>query len=519
MARTKLNQAVVFSKRVYQLLLVAYPQAFRREYGSAVVQLFRDQCQEACVREGGWGLTKTWWRGLVDLGRSAYTEQMSNLKGNLNMTATPWLNKTRRGLALAVFILVCGLSIVATWFLPRYFVSVARITVNKDTPAAMDQSPPAGTIYDPYFVQTEFERLRSKAVLYPVIERLDLDKRWASALGTKNPLSKQETFMFLQKNLDFRHSRNTSIIEIRVFSEDKNEAAEIANAIADVYRVMRIESLEVMSIHGLESLQRELKKQEEKVEKAQARVQDLREAGNIPNGLDEGQGLAGSERLRHLENQTFEAELASGQLEALHDHLARLDRNELRQALPTAHPDVLLNDLLTRYNQAEVELLAIQKNRASEHPETQRAQAVLDKLDMQIEQRISGILAGLKLKAQNLAQENALRLRALKDQQSQIARASSQHEAYFSAKRELENQKQLHRAIAARILQEKIDAHLPKTASVEIVDRAEPGLRPVRPNWAINVAGGILLGVLASAIVLLLMLLKNLLLRPVAHGA
>jgi polysaccharide biosynthesis transport protein len=519
MCTNPFKPAVFRSERMYRLLLGVYPRAFRREYGPAMAQLFRDQCGEACQKEGRWGLMKVWWRGLVDLGRSATLEQMSNLNEKLNMTSTPWFGKTQRRLALAVFILICGLALVGTWLLPRYFVSTVRLAVMKDTADSPDHSQPAATIYDPYFVQTEFEKLRSKAVLYPVIERLKLNERWARKLGLERPLSTQEAFLLLQKSLDLRQHRNTSLIEIRAFSEDPKEAAEIANTAADVYRGLRARNLEVASIQGIEALQRELGEQAASIRDSQATVDKLREQGNIPIGTAEGQELGGAERLRQLESQALEAELASAQLEALRDRLCQLDRKELRQVLPTAFPDTLLTELLTRYNQAEVDLLALKRDRGPEHPEMLRAQSVLSKLDEQIEQRISGILAGLELKARNLTQERELRLKALSFQQNQISDKASKYEVYFTAKRELEIQKQMHQAIALRLQQEKMEANLPKTASVEIIDRAEPSLRPVRPNVPLNIAAGILLGLVASAVVVLLMLFKSLLTRPTAVGA
>ena len=40
------GRALRFSKRIYRVLLVAYPKEFRREYGSHMVQVFRDLCRE-----------------------------------------------------------------------------------------------------------------------------------------------------------------------------------------------------------------------------------------------------------------------------------------------------------------------------------------------------------------------------------------------------------------------------------------------------------------------------------------
>ncbi len=38
---------VVWSVRLYRAALVVYPPAFRREYGTPMVQVFRDACREA----------------------------------------------------------------------------------------------------------------------------------------------------------------------------------------------------------------------------------------------------------------------------------------------------------------------------------------------------------------------------------------------------------------------------------------------------------------------------------------
>jgi uncharacterized protein involved in exopolysaccharide biosynthesis len=53
---------------------------------------------------------------------------------------------------------------------------------------------------------------------------------------------------------------------------------------------------------------------------------------------------------------------------------------------------------------------------------------------------------------------------------------------------------------------------------VELVDRAEPGLRPVRPNVPVNLAIGILLGGLASLLMALAWFVKGLLARNTPAG-
>jgi hypothetical protein len=45
MSRLENKRALAISERVYKALLTAYPKEFRGEYGSQMVQAFRDLCR------------------------------------------------------------------------------------------------------------------------------------------------------------------------------------------------------------------------------------------------------------------------------------------------------------------------------------------------------------------------------------------------------------------------------------------------------------------------------------------
>jgi tRNA A-37 threonylcarbamoyl transferase component Bud32/capsular polysaccharide biosynthesis protein len=139
--------------------------------------------------------------------------------------------------------LVVGLSILASVtvflaLLPDRYSSVARIHVGHVS-AEDDFRTLAHPAYDPYRLTTEFEKLRSSAVLHPVIEQLGLNQRWGKQLGRGAPLRTPETLEILRRQMDIRQARNTHLLEIRVSSEDGHEAAELVNAIAESYRRVR----------------------------------------------------------------------------------------------------------------------------------------------------------------------------------------------------------------------------------------------------------------------------------------
>ncbi len=55
------------SERVYEFLLLAYPEEFRDAYGPQMVQAFGDLCRDELRRGGVWGCIKLWARTVLEL--------------------------------------------------------------------------------------------------------------------------------------------------------------------------------------------------------------------------------------------------------------------------------------------------------------------------------------------------------------------------------------------------------------------------------------------------------------------
>lgn len=143
----------------------------------------------------------------------------------------PWKKLARAAVAgCAVFAAVLAIAAAVTFALPKTYVSTARVHLQK---AAGPDVAVVDRVFDPFFVQTEMEKIKSSAVITPVIEQLELDKRWGVWGGTA--LSKAEARELLLRALDVRQTRNTSLLEIRFYSNYPGEASDVANAIAETY--------------------------------------------------------------------------------------------------------------------------------------------------------------------------------------------------------------------------------------------------------------------------------------------
>ena len=81
--------------------------------------------------------------------------------------------------------------------------------------------------------------MQCNAVWGKVINDLNLNKAWGKKYANSDAPQPSETLALLRGRLELRPVRNTSLIEIRVFSDQPAEAAQLANAIADSCREYR----------------------------------------------------------------------------------------------------------------------------------------------------------------------------------------------------------------------------------------------------------------------------------------
>jgi len=245
MPATEQNQLLVLSQKLYVRLLKVYPQAHRELYGDAIVQLFRDQCRDAWRESHSWGLVKLWLRVLPDLVKTSISEHLHELKGKKPMFEKTFgafhLDTTPLKAFFTVFVivvvLVFSVAAVGTFLLPDSYAGTARIKLEATAIHAKgrDGSPIIVSGYDPHLLQREFEVIESETVLNRVIEELNLQSAWGKKYAAGTRLADSQTLELLRNRLTLRPVRNTGLIEIRVFSEDRVEAASIANLIAEVY--------------------------------------------------------------------------------------------------------------------------------------------------------------------------------------------------------------------------------------------------------------------------------------------
>jgi len=171
-----------------------------------------------------------------------------------------------------------GLSGAGLWILLRPVVYEATVKMEVEHSIVSEAPPPQtqGDYYDPYFVNfmtQELAAVRSDIVLSNVVEALSLSKEWGNRYADGKTLNATETLELLRRHLKLNADRPRAIIEVCVTDEDPDEAAKIANAIANAYCDYRIEKRKEEMLTGAEKLDQDYRKE---VASMQARLEKLR---------------------------------------------------------------------------------------------------------------------------------------------------------------------------------------------------------------------------------------------------
>jgi polysaccharide biosynthesis transport protein len=411
--------------------------------------------------------------------------------------------RIRKTIILAVFLLVVITATLVTFILPESFSSTAKIRIERDqTDIQGMQGPSYANSYDPFFIQTEFELIRSEEILGKVITKLNLNQKWAPKyLGQQGGMLKtQETLRFLRANVSLNTVRNTSLIEITVYSDKPEEAAQLANEVADTYKEYREKKRANLTEGGIVALKKAWAEQNELIQQAQTNVDYLREKLQIPESVvnaDVPSTLFTSESLRRVEDMRLQGRTELGREETLLAKLSTYSPADLVQALPTAVSDTHLSSLLEQKTMVEQKLVAAQKQLGNENVDLKALEAQRDSLNAEIGDRAKGILLGLQAKVDSArAAVSDLEQEVDKATSNDIAKAT-QSRPYFDAKRKLEELNGFGKLLLYKIASETTDKSIPKT-NVEIPERAVPGIKPVRPNKPFNIALGIIIGLVVG---------------------
>ncbi|MEI6788032.1 MAG: polysaccharide biosynthesis tyrosine autokinase [bacterium] len=422
--------------------------------------------------------------------------------------------KSRIEVVIAVFLLVVTAGIVITLTLPKVYMASTRIKVRQDTPNVSpfytaSQQQQAMTVYDMYFLRTEFEVIQSRPILYEVIRNLRMQEEFGRMYSDDGaPLSQPDTYRMLVDSMKVQQYRDTNLIEVRILRSTRRsnkdtarrDAARIANEIASVYRDSRMKQTRDVSEQGVVALKEAYKVQQRKVEEAEQNLESIRKELKVSvfSGGQSGSSVASLDnaKLERLEINRITARKEMLDRDTRLKQLKNLTGSDLLYSSSYVIQDPTLITLRQQLTEAETILKRKQEMFGERHPDVTGAAAVVMDLRKKIEDTLRGQILGLNTSFEIAKRDFEETEKDLDDaKKSEITARGERYLPFAKAESEVARQRQMRDTLETRLLQENIGIDLPRTP-VEVVDPAEVPSEnePVSPKILLNVILSIVMG-------------------------
>src|SRR5215471_423967 len=404
-------------------------------------------------------------------------------------------------LVLLAFLLVVISTAVFTYFQPREYQSSVFVEVRSTAanPRIFGQGDPNQPVHDPQLAPTVFYVIQRTGILYPVIEQLKLQEKWAR---DGRVLPREITYLMLRNKLEVDEVRNTDLLQISVYDTNPQLAADIANKIVSVYQETRVDEEKEILNRAVVTMNEEVAKEQKRVDEAGAEMARIRDEEHIidlnPEGTEDTQAPVNTIVVKQ-ETEVNDAETKVATLSSKLDQIEKLKGEELVRMLPTLDiQDPTIQKILPNYQEAVAqETLLLNSGLGENHPKVKALRATRKVFAQQLQDQVNSVRVALQKNlqtAQTTRDELRKRLDQINNKQLQTKNLSAN---YTRAKNAYIKEKTLLDGVRARAQTQTMELAMPRFA-VSVKQVAEPPSYPARPRVALNLVLGTLVGLVVG---------------------
>ncbi len=407
------------------------------------------------------------------------------------------VNKRRWTIATVAFIATLLVAIASFKMTPIY-EATARLDIEADT--AQIQS--LNDLYrqvpaDEAFIGTQIQVLESDNLAQRTIEQLGLarDPGWALAVGLGNdglpaqPQNSEDKLLRLFKSrLHVQRVRDSHVVNISFEGPDSGLSAKIANSLADNFIEYNFRQKYDATRQASGWMEQQLDELKAKVEKSQQALVDYERQNAIVNISDKESVV--EQRLADLSRDLTNAQSDRVQKESLYE-LAKT--NESQVAF------VAQNDLLQRLEEKFADLKAqyvdALEQYGPKHPKVERFRSQVDEVQSLIDTERRRIVERLKNDYVAALGREKLLAAAVAKEKADVGALSQLLIQHNLLKREFDTNQQLYDSLLQRLKDATVSAGL-RATNIHVVDPARSPRVPVRPQKLLNIAIGLVVGLI-----------------------
>lgn len=409
--------------------------------------------------------------------------------------------RARWGTVVSVFLFIVALAVAVTFLLPARYTATASVVVDfKPDPISAVMM---GGQASPAFVATQVDVIKSERVALRVVKNLKLDEnpqvvqQWKDETNGEGTIQ-QWLIKLFTKQLEVVPSRDSSVILVNYQAPDPRFAAGIANAFVQAYIQTALELRVDPARQYTSFFDTRAKEAREAVERAQAKLSEFQKENGII-ATDERLDVE-TARLNELSSQVvmlqaLAAESSSRQAQANSEQSDRIQEvlnNPLISQLKAdiSRSEAKLQELNTRYGEA--------------HPQVREAKANLAELKVRLDAETRRVTSGVSV-TNTINRQREAQIRAeLEVQRAKVMKMKAVRDQGMVLVRESENAQRVYDTVLGRLNQTSLESQSTQS-NVNVLTQASAPVDPSFPIIPLNIALGIVLGLLlggAAAVLL-----------------
>jgi len=411
------------------------------------------------------------------------------------------------GLATAV---VATCVAISTFMMRPVYRATVQLQIEKNTPRFLPfQDIVAGmNEAGPDFYQTQYRIIQSRTVARRVIETLDLARHpdFAGTSGAGAADENQGDAGVADNNapvvdrflgrLSVNPIRNSRLVSVSFDSSDPALSARVANAAADAYVAFTLDTSSTTSESASHSMVQQIHDLQEDISRSQRALNEYARERQLIFAGD--QQISAEQDLTNLRTEYGRAQAERIAKEAAYRSFKEADP----AAIPAVVSNSLIQELRSAYATLEKEDAEKSEKFKPDWPALAelraRREAARRQLDEQIVQIAARVVDSAAVEYREAARREEGVKAALDRLTGQVQELNLSAITYYSMKADLQSKKKNLEELLQRQGQTGISARMSDkaTSNIRVVDRAEIPKWPYKPRRKLNIAIGILAGML-----------------------
>jgi polysaccharide biosynthesis transport protein len=410
-------------------------------------------------------------------------------------------------IVLATVLILTTIVVIGTMLTRPVFRARAKVEIGMDTtrimPGQRIMEVETANVFNPFFLQTQVDILRSRDLSRRVIQRLNLAEhdefRGKAPENSTNGLpinpqvgpneNEREVRLInaFQGRYDVATGRQSRIVTLSFDAHDPKIAADVANAVAQEYIAWSMEN-RLQGVSGAKEFlgkrvieaREELRKSEEEYAKylAENRIISLDDKGNIT-----------VQRAEQLNLQLAEVENERRAAEALYIRSKEVSAEEL----PPVVNDLSVQSLMRELAKQEQELANLSAKYQPTYPAVKQVQEQVKQLKAQLEAARDRIVKNIETQYQ-VARKRETDLKAALGQSKGEAIAQNRQAVELNRLRQkAETDRRMYEDLQQRLQQAEVESDF-RPANVRIIESAFIPISPVKPNKMLNIGLSLAIG-------------------------